>query len=488
MKTCSLFLLFIIIPALSAKSQTANCPPEEYHNDLNIFHDIIELIQPDIGLYTRKDESNTLFSKLHNQIDSGITPREFYIGIAQIQALSGFGNNICHDDFLYNAPFDTLPCLFPLQIKLIDSLTVIRCNSNNINRGATLQSINGIPIRSIIKKMLPIISADGYNLTMKYRILEEKFPFLYNICYGQASSFIITYLKKNQSTQTDTIQAINKNDVLNFFKKNERPYQLTITSPSTAILTINSFYTYTPQETRHFFSFIRRSFKTIDKQKIKNLILDLRQNNKGDDINIQYLASYLFNTSFHLYSNQRIKTLKIPYPEYLSQQYCTMLNFPQTTSPAIIAQETQDELQEKYTIHKTNDFETPIKADDYIIPSKKRFKGKLYVLISGKTFSKAALLCALLRDKTDALFIGEETGGGYYRHTGTTPIIYTLPHSGITFSLYTTLNKHNINRPLMPEGRGIIPHHTTTPKLTEYIWGEDTVMKSCLNIIRKNNL
>jgi C-terminal processing protease CtpA/Prc len=64
-------------------------------------------------------------------------------------------------------------------------------------------------------------------------------------------------------------------------------------------------------------------------------------------------------------------------------------------------------------------------------PGKYPFLGKVFVLIDGGTFSTAADFCAVTHHLKRAMFIGEETGGGYYGNNSGMQTVLTLPNSKI---------------------------------------------------------
>jgi C-terminal processing protease CtpA/Prc len=69
-------------------------------------------------------------------------------------------------------------------------------------------------------------------------------------------------------------------------------------------------------------------------------------------------------------------------------------------------------------------------------PAPNPFLGRLFVLIDGGTFSTAADVCAQIRSRTKATFIGEETGGGFEGNTSGLNALIVLPHSGLKLKIH----------------------------------------------------
>ena len=91
-----------------------------------------------------------------------------------------------------------------------------------------------------------------------------------------------------------------------------------------------------------------------------------------------------------------------------------------------------------------------------MIPNKKRFKGKVYVLIGGKTFSAGSSFALFCKNQGITL-VGEETGGSYYTQAGGYPIIYTLPNSNIKALISFVKISRYTKDETVKKGIGIVP-------------------------------
>jgi C-terminal processing protease CtpA/Prc len=88
-------------------------------------------------------------------------------------------------------------------------------------------------------------------------------------------------------------------------------------------------------------------------------------------------------------------------------------------------------------------------------PKKKRFKGDVYVLTSGPTFSAATLFCNAVKGQKGVILLGEETGGGWYGNNGIMIPSFVLPKTklSVTFPLFRLVQ---YNHPEI-KGSGIVP-------------------------------
>jgi len=108
-----------------------------------------------------------------------------------------------------------------------------------------------------------------------------------------------------------------------------------------------------------------------------------------------------------------------------------------------------------------------------------KFYGKTYVLISPVTYSGGSEFSNMMYTKGLSTFVGEETGGGYYGNTSGYGKILELPHSKIKISIPALKFVMNV-KPILPFGRGVIPHFKVIPTIEEYINGENAYLNYVL--------
>ena len=117
-------------------------------------------------------------------------------------------------------------------------------------------------------------------------------------------------------------------------------------------------------------------------------------------------------------------------------------------------------------------------------PRKNSYSGKVYILINGGSFSVTSEFASVTHYLKRAVFIGEETGGGYYGNNSGTFVIVTLPNSrlnvGIPMLAYYTAVK---NYPF--KDRGVIPDFKVSPAIEDVLSKKDTVLSFTLELIAK---
>lgn len=462
--------------------------------DLEIYRNTIETAHSGLYLYTTKTQFDVLFEDVKQKIPTLKNTREFYKLLAGIHTKINCGHSSFHITANVFSEVDKTNenAFFPFKIKFLKNTLIAAQDYKTIKKGDQIVSINSNSISEISDQTFKLLSSDGYNTTFKYRQLEANFSANYFIAFGASKVFDIQFIPLNnseiQSVKTNAIPLTKLNETVTE-SSFEKPYYLEYVDNNTALLTVNTFSTETKKNQKLFFKFLKTSFKEINNKGINNLILDIRENTGGDDGNDMELASYFINTKFKENKFRKLNTLDgmPPYPEYLTDQWYSMFDMDRNViSPKEVQAEARKMMLEQ--VEKGADQAYYWKEKEIIKrgPAKNRFKGQVYVLTSGKVFSGGGLFSALVRDKSNAIFIGEETGGGYYRHTGTFPLIYKLPNSGLIFSLFTVVNEQDVDQKLVPNGSGTVPQYEVYQTATEFVNQQDAVLNKAKAIINNN--
>lgn len=197
--------------------------------------------------------------------------------------------------------------------------------------------------------------------------------------------------------------------------------------------------------------FLKKSFKEIRSKGSENLVLDLRGNGGGRDNFGALLVSYLLPQAFGYFDNIQVTQDYSGYGEVVQRG-------------------------EKY-------FMTSHQGLSKWQPQEDVYKGNLYILIDGGSFSTCADVATVLHHSGRGIFLGTETGGGYDGNTSGNTRTISLPNSEITVYvpmwMYTTANVgHEF------QGRGVIPDYIITRTWEQFSNEEDVVMGKALELIR----
>ncbi len=435
-------------------------PPDALRQDYQLFRKILEDSHPSLYWYTGKDSMDYYFDHGYAQITDSMTEPRFKTLLSAVITRIDCGHTAVRYSQKYSKYLDTAKLkAFPLLLKFWGDTMAVTANLNRrdsiLKRGTVIKSINGWSQAQLRDTFFNYIITDGYDLCGKYQSLSTGFTFsnLYKNLFGLPARFNITYLdslgmEKQASIpvydfKADTLSRIGIAMPNRRKKKKRSPPRLGFlaardlsidTVPSTAFMTLNTF-----ERGNHLRRFFRRSFKTLEQNHIRNLIIDVRSNGGGDASYSTLLTRYIIDKKFKLADSLYALNRGSRYNKYIgkSRLYYLMMLF---------VTRKRDDGKYHFGYFERHYFK-PKKAHHY--------NGNVYVLIGGNSFSATTLFAGALKGQSNVTLVGEETGGGYYGNTAWIIPDVTLPNTKIGFRLPKF--RLVIDRNREKNGRGVMP-------------------------------
>lgn len=450
--------------------------------DAIILKKVLEANHPSLYWYTPKTELDRAFDQLLQQITDSLTEIEFRNKIAPWVTLikCGHTSTSYSKSFIKNLQQHRYP-RFPIQIKFWEDSAVVLSNGyfkdTNLVRGTILHTINGQPMATYRDRLFQQIATDGYANNHQYQVLSSTFPDAYKQVFGLDSSYLIGYT--NQVGKTDTVSVGNFAPIPRDTGAN-RPWPapsrtnlsqrqlrlMAIRSLSIDTVTKSAYMRLTTFSKGHLKTFFRRSFKKMKEAQIQSFILDLRENGGGRVNNSIALTKYLKQTPFKIADSVVAISRKLKHGRYIqsSWMYWLAMNFGASKAA-------------DGTIHYKryeNHFYEPNAA--------LAFKGSVYIIQGGYTFSAATMVAGALKGQSNITIVGEESGGGYYGNSAIFIPNITLPNTKLRVRLPLYKMVIDQNR---PKGRGIIPDVIIPPSSYAIRTGFDPKMAAIQQMINQ---
>ncbi|NGF75505.1 hypothetical protein G5B10_06405 [Fluviicola sp. SGL-29] len=309
--------------------------------------------------------------------------------------------------------------------------------------GAELISIEQKPVTEIIQELKQIQPRDGWHESFIDYNIQDNFRTYYRFLYGHKPTYEVEYKQKGNTgkiilpAETTLPQKEEKRQLPDTTRwkltkefTHAELYQFKRDSKWN-MLRVKSF------NTRTFKKTYKAIFKEIDETGADHLVVDLRGNGGGYFPNGNYFLRYFMREkfSYHFYESDRKKSKDVLQPE--SKNALTKFLF--TLIP---------DRKDKQGYRTNSLTYKPIR--------KHAFNGSVFVLTNGGTFSMASSVASYLKHKTEAQFIGTETGGGDEGSNGILMSWFVLPASQIRVMIPFFHVDHAF--PGVEKGRGVLPH------------------------------
>jgi C-terminal processing protease CtpA/Prc len=289
-------------------------------------------------------------------------------------------------------------------------------NLKGIEPGSEILSVNGVPAADIISKLLTLVKADGDNNGKrlsdlqvsglgKYEAFDIYFPLLFPAKKGTTYTVQILPFKSSNYIEIDvpTIsRELRKELLLKKFNVRDLPadslleFKL-LDNGNTAYLKLGTFDEF--QLKMDWRKFLANAFKVIEKKKITNLIIDIRNNEGGTDNIPAELLTYILSKPLVLEKAVdlvRYQKMKPSYKIYIDTWDKSVFDFTGKV----------EQYNEGYfrLLNSNSNIES-------LKPKKKIYKGKIVLLVNEANSSGTFLMAKIAKYNKFATLVGTETGG-----------------------------------------------------------------------------
>lgn len=433
--------------------------PEKLKEDLDFLFKTIEEVHPNMYAYTSKEEFEPLRDELYKSINQPMSAYEFYKLTAPVVAsLKNFHILLLPFFEEYKQYAKNGGKVFPLELGWDETRAIIYKNYSSVYLpvGRTVLSINGCPANELIANFSRLVAAENKNANPWFIENPIFLRSLLRLEFGQVKSWNLKIKTENGTTQDYSVPSLS----LNEFKSAssaataawKRRYWV---RPEYNTAIIKFYKWWEPEELKAFFD---SSFSDIHSKKIRNLIIDIRENTGGRDDCFDPLLEHLTPEPYRLYDKVCIK---------ISDQAQGRIKHLRANLPDKFENKTNGDI---VTI------ELPFHRPAY---NPHRFDGRVFLLIGRQSFSASTVFSSLVKCYKIATLIGEETGDPTTLYADS--IMFILPNSQVEAGVASKLL---ICAGGKSDGRGVIPDYEVKQKPEDTAKGIDTVLQFTLNLIK----
>ncbi|WP_047546812.1 S41 family peptidase [Psychroserpens sp. Hel_I_66] len=454
-------------------------PVEDLHNDIDKLYKQLQRHHPRLYQYTTKEVLDFKFDSLKKAMTEPMDSRTFYKQLATVTKFVGQGHMSISPPSVKLSKTERKERLKTrydinyLEFEYLDDKLFIAdaVGKDSVLINAEILKIENESSQDLIAKYKRLIASDGYNTTFHDRVVGNRFLNYYASDKGTLDSISFT-LKNADSTSVkmykrrplrDSLEIKRDSIKLDSIKLvNETKPKLTKAERKAAKLKrkalreYNSKYGFVPTPhmpevknyTRNlnfvgkdstialikikgfqngkYEGFYDDTFKTLDSLNTEVLIIDLRNNFGGRLNEIDYFYSYLTDENYTFLNKSEInsrfpilKSMMSNSNSILFKVFVGILSPGLATADILAVSKKDGQLYRKFKSAKPKE------------PKPLNFKGKIYVLINGNSFSASSVLSTQLKGTERATFVGEETGGAYNGTVAGLFKIYELPNTKV---------------------------------------------------------
>lgn len=374
----------------------------------------IEEIHPNMFANISKEVFDLKVIQARNSIKDSMTRMEFFIIAAPVVACLQDGHT--HMQFPGNDISLVQDKLFPFPVNVSWRDSTARVSDDRsepksgIPVGAQILEINQRPIQQILGKMYNLVSGEkvffkNYNTEVNFTrylyLLYHDTAFSISYKYeNQIFSKIVAGIPVNQRYPSSSpVQTTPSNQ-----PKRDISLNLKIL-PDSSIAIITLYYF--PKD--NWYPGLDSVFRAIREQKIRDLIIDIRNNGGGNSAKGDYFFQYISKVPYKQFGTTTIRTSRKQIEFHKS-----FYNMVDTTSIGIKHWPSGDLVPLRKTEYKFN-------------------KGNVYLLTSNNTYSSAASFSWAFKYFKMGTIVGEETGGMAVCFGDV--IMQTLPNTKLDFGI-----------------------------------------------------
>lgn len=379
----------------------------------------------------------------------------------------------------------------PFAFRWIEDQMVVTHDATStglLTTGTVIRSINGHSIEEIVDQILPFISRDGNtpaNQKAQLEVLGYDFQYYafdayFSLLYAPRTSVTLEITDPQGLSSTIEVSLTTRYDRNKQFLKRYQDFPriqddlwgFEVIDANSAKLTLNSFALMGWKSlSMDYKQFLYRSFDEVKTKNIKNLLVDIRLNNGGNDEILGELLTY-FDVDRIRIEDMEGRTRYRSYPETL-KAHTRSWGGPEPWYYNLKADKASDgyyHFPKDGLINQKNK-----KKPNY-------FKGNVFLLTSSHNASLAYYTNKSFRLLNIGHIIGEETGGNLRGINGGQIVFLTLPNSGITIDFPVMGMFAYTEQP----DRGILPDELVSQSYQDFIEQIDTQQQFVLEQLINN--
>ncbi len=444
-KLIGIFLVLILCIAARGESQIIQkISREQFDADCRILKKSLEELHPGLYRYNDRQSIERSYAKLTAIEGDSISIQDAFLDISEFLATIKCGHTYANPNNQNENISERIlkgKNKLPFTFTLIGKKMIIEndVSGEDLGKGSEIFEINGIAVEKIIEDLSKYSDGDGGNEGQRlnnlrvtglgeYEFFDIYFPLLVPPVDGK---YEIEYsdLRSRAGFLVAGVNAISREDRKAKLEKEfglkeesfDEEWKFEILDKNTGLLRIGTFVTYKMK--LDWKKFLNDAFEELNKQRIPNLIIDIRGNAGGTTEVAAEIASHIAEKPIDLMMENRLVSY-VKVPDNLVQYLSTWDNsFKDRTG-------TVEKYDERLYVLRDQSG-----SSNVILPKENAYRGKVYLLVDAANSSATFILAKILKENGLATLVGQTTGGNQRGINGGQIMFLDLPNSGIEIDI-----------------------------------------------------
>lgn len=413
--------------------------PAAIREDIAVLKLALSTIHPNLFRYIDPTELEEAYTELEHQLltNNDLPSAYKYITrfIARIQCSHTITNPWNQKPLIKQALFYQ-PDKVPFTFRVLNRRLFIDKNASEETRlkpGVEILAINGVSSGKVLERLLPYISADGANDAKRWYSLNlsgaekfETFDILFPLEFELGNGLEMTVKDHRKNLTFSTRVALTSKTERTAVLQKRYPglavtdddlWQFNIINDQAAYLKLGTFVTWQMQ--MDWKQFLKDAFRTLNKNSIPNLIIDIRDNVGGLDEVYTFILEHLINKPLSV----NIPASKIAYQKipaalrpYIGTWDDNAFDFGKRLEPQA----------DGYFLSK------PVAGKNHTLKVQKDgYSGKTYLIINAANSSATHHMATYMKRYQLGTLVGRTTGGNQRGMNGGMIFFTTLPNTQI---------------------------------------------------------
>ncbi|MGZ3756604.1 MAG: S41 family peptidase [Mucilaginibacter sp.] len=446
------FVVALLITVGRAQPPDRIISSAEMISELNLIKASFTALHPGIYRYETPAQVDSLFSVYQQKVEKPLSSKQYFVLLSQLVThvkcshtyLNPYNQSDVVREHLFSKSF--LPFLF----RIVDRRMIITNNlsaNKKITRGDEVLSINGVSVRILIDSLLTVSRSDGRNGlgkqldniniepadvgTKDYTLFDTYAPLFFPEMLNVKQYELLTRPYGSRKHRNVIVGSVSKKERQAIYMRlfgevplHEKGWTLKYVSPNTAIFKISDFETW--EWKADYRKWLDSVFASLKTRRVKNLVVDIRGNEGGDDQTRDEVLSYLANKPFGCdYAMQRLYRF-LSIPDALMPYLTTWdKSFKQAKDP-------------KEFILKDGLYQNKAELNANCItiaPKENHFEGREFLLTDARNSSTSFTLANVFQQMQLGKIIGEPTSGNKRGINGGRFFFLNLPNSKLEIDI-----------------------------------------------------